>query len=241
MSIALELATNTMTQIIESLALTEIHNANGEAFQTLTSEPFGDVGNVRVFTGDAISDMVYVGLTVAPIQLDTQMVFAFTKGQSAVPHFTLDAVAFPQVNAYHLDLIPRLDLGANLAYMNEVYEPLSATFDTTSKMDGLSPAHLSLIQRALMSPWMLSSRATEEAMQNLSQPIEAYLDHWLKLVQSGVESHASDEQMIARDAAHRSAIFNRDVDPVWSQIERLIGAEGSSSICELLRVGFKKS
>ena len=54
--------------------------------------------------------------------------------------------------AFHLDLIPRVDLGANLDYMNAVFNPLTGIFTEACAIEGLSPAEISPRQKALMSP-----------------------------------------------------------------------------------------
>ena len=57
-------------------------------------------------------------------------------------------------------------------------------------MPGLSPAHLSPRQYAIMSPWMLAKRATAEAFAAIDDLVDAYLDHWLGLVHGGIPEAA---------------------------------------------------
>ena len=40
----------------------------------------------------------------------------------------------------------------------------------------------------------------------------------------------TDAQLEARDRANRGSIFNPDVDPVWAQVDRLLGVEVSAEI-----------
>ena len=61
------------------------------------------VGTVRLFSGGPIHKLVYIGLAVPMIGLDSHMVFAFTAPDSAVPHFTLDSVLAGPHFAFHLD------------------------------------------------------------------------------------------------------------------------------------------
>ena len=88
-----------------------------------------------------------------------------------------------------------------------------------------------------MSPWMLVHRADPSAFDAIQEPVADYLKHWLGLLETGVDETADPNALAARDSANRSAIFNRDVDPVWGHIERLIGAERSTALRELLRNG----
>ena len=59
---------------------------------------------------------------------------------------------------FHLDLIPRLDLGANLAYMDEVFSPLTPAYEA-GRYRGSAKAHLSpRRQHAIGVSWMLANR-----------------------------------------------------------------------------------
>ncbi|WP_169239986.1 hypothetical protein [Candidatus Roseilinea sp. NK_OTU-006] len=243
MTLAQQLSHNTLNKIVQRFALREI----GDPFITLTS-PMGPqpIGACRLFASapemadgaERVRKVVYIGITVPPpIGLDSHMFFAFTPPTSAVPHFTLDSVMAGPSFAFHLDLIPRVDLGANLAYMNEVFVPLTPTFDQAKKIAGLTPAHLLPRQYALMSPWMLAYRATEDAYAQCAPHIEAYMQHWFSLVEHGIQTPITmtPAQLAERDRANRDAIFSYEVDPVWSQIERLIGKAMNLRLIEVLR------
>ncbi len=227
---------HTALQAIQSrFGLTEI----GAPRLTLTSPMSpAPVGALRVFTGAAVHKMVYIGLTVPPIGLDSHMIFAFTPPASPIPHFTLDAVLAGPYFAFHLDLIPRADLGANLAYLNAAFQPLTPTFDAAKSIEGLTPAHLSPRQYALMSPWMLAYRATEAAFAQIQAPVQAYLDHWASLVENGLPAEATPAgeaaHWAARDRANRAAIFDPSVDPVWHNVTRLVGAETAETLRQTL-------
>ena len=72
------------------------------------------------------------------------MIFAFTSPDSQIPHFTLDSVMMQEGFAFHLDLIPRVDLGANLDYIMDVFNPLDAVFAEANQIEGLTPAEIPL-------------------------------------------------------------------------------------------------
>ena len=126
MSLTADLANRTAGRIIEGLDLAEVQDVE------LTSAIDGSrVGSHRVLAGDRAS-LVYVGMTVEAFGLDSHMLFAFTPPESAVPHFTLDAVLAGPHFAFHLDLIPRLDPGAHLAYLEHCFVPLTGARFTIS-------------------------------------------------------------------------------------------------------------
>ena len=236
MSLANTLSQNTLKAIIERFNLTE----HGEPYKMLESSMSpAPVGQVRVFSGKPIHKMVYIGLTVPPIGLDSHMIFAFTAPDSPLPHFTLDSVLAGPHFAFHLDMIPRVDLGANLAYIDEIFQPLTEIFDSAKEIEGLTPAHLSPRQYAIMSPWMLAYRATEEAFAQIDDHIERYLAHWFKVVESKLSVSTfeglDNYNFSQRDQRNRAAIFNPKVDPVWGQIDRLLGKAASRELRELLR------
>ena len=224
MSLSADLCLGTLDRIVERLGLIE-------AEPRQLDSPFGAVGSQRVFHGPGVSKLVYIGMTAAQISLDSHMVFAFTEAHSAIPHFTLDSVqtADPESGEtfydFHLDLVKRVDVGMDLAYLDDVYGPVNEAYEASQELDGLSAAHLSRRQWAVMSPWMLAHRANAEAFGAIGATVDAYLDQWFALLGSGGPKDYDGEQLAARDAAHRAVLFNEDVDPVWAQVKRLVGED----------------
>mgnify|MGYP000387933889 CR=1 FL=1 len=231
MSLARELSLHTLDEIVQRCELRE----RGGPYLPLP------VGGLRLFHGDGgVRRLVYVEL--ATVGLDAHMIYAFTASDSPLPHFTLDAVHAGPGFAFHLDLVPRVDLAANPAYVDAIYEPLTPTFTAAREMEGLSPAHLAPRQRALMSPWMLAHRADEPAFRGLDAPVEVYLEHWSRLLADGL-SEALCSRLYGGDAAAlgerdrrlRAAIFDPEVDPVWDMVTRLVGAEVGEAMRAVLR------
>ena len=232
----------TLRQIVERFALREVAGEDGGPYLALHSHaPMyqGRVGQVRLFQGGPLFQVVTSTIVVPPIGLDSHMMFAFTPSHSAVPHFTLDSVHAGDQYAFHLDLIPRLDLGAHLGYMDACFTPLSPAFAAGDAMAGLSKAQLSPRQHAVMSPWMLAKRATAEAFSEIDALVDDYLKHWFALVEDGVDTallEGTDRTaLIERDRRNKAIIFNRDVDKVWDQITPLVGADAAERQIELLR------
>jgi len=246
MSLPRNLSHNTLNAIVDRLNLREIQN-NGKSYHKSNASvqlPFGTFEvevDIRIFKGEGIADLVYAGIVAAPA-VDSHMIFAFTPEDSAVPHFTLDSIgsfiAGQQILAYHLDLVPRVDPGANLSYLRQAYNKLDNTYNKTQSLEGLTKAQISPLQHALMSPWMLTHRATQEAFEQLPAAIDAYLEQWFSLVETGINTSVSADQLKTRDQANRAAIFNPEVDPVWGRITPLIGAEISAHLIDILKNGF---
>ena len=223
---------DTLQRLVSRLGLTEVTGDDGGAYLPLESQlPMvqGSVGSVRLFNGGPLFRVVTCSLSVEPMQLDSHMLFAFTPGSSAVPHFTLDSVKAGEHFAFHLDLIPRLDLGSNLRYMDEVFAPLNDAYEAGSAIEGLSKAHLSPRQYAIMSPWMLANRASEAAFTAIEDVVERYQAHWFSVLENGVSEAALDgadaQQMQVRNLRNKRIIFDMDVDPVWQRITPMIGEE----------------
>ncbi len=229
MSLSAKLCLDTVASIQTQLELQEtLHETLVSA---LDESP---VGAHRVLSRDGVAALVYVGITVEAFGLDSHMCFAFTPPTSPVPHFTVDAVLAGPHFAFHLDLIPRVDPGANLAYIDHCYVPLTEVYKSTRAIEGLTEAHLSPRQWQLMSAWMLAHRAEEAAFKEVFPAVAAYRDHWLKLVDTGlpddVVGGTTPEDLDRRDVLNRAAVFNPEVDPVWTRIDQLLGAEVSSNI-----------
>ena len=232
----------TLNRVVETFGLAQEAGENGGPWLPLNCQaPMyeGSVGQVRLYRGGPLFQVVTSDIVVPPIQLDSHMMFAFTPSDSAVPHFTLDSVRAGDHHAFHLDLIPRLDLGAYLAYMDACFTPLTPTFERGQAMPDLTPAQLSPRQYAIMSPWMLAKRATAEAFAAIDELVDAYLEHWLGLVAGGVPAAALEganaAALIERDRRNKAIIFNREVDKVWDQITPLVGADAAQRQIDLLR------
>lgn len=239
MTLAKELSERTRARIVERLGLSEVSGPEGGPRMLLKSPMSpAPVGALRVFHGERLDSLVTVSLSVPPIGLDSHMIFAFTPAGGAIPHFTVDAVKVPGHYAFHLDLIPRADLAAYLPYLNATMQPLTPAFEAAQAMPGFTVAALSPRQRALMSPWMLAFRATDEAFAKVGVHVDAYLDHWFSLVERGVSPEILTEMpksWAARDRLQRAAIFNPETDPVWAQVDRLLGSDVSAKIREVLK------
>jgi hypothetical protein len=236
MSIVKRLATETMGAIARSLEMTEVGSERAPYRSLRSPMAPQPVGSARLFQGPHGERLVYIGLTVPMIHLDSHMVFCFTPPDSLLPHFTVDAVHAGEHHAFHLDLIPRVDLAVNLAYMRTVYQPLTPVFQDAKGIPGLSPAQLTPTQLAVMSPWMLAHRASAAAMDAVFGVCGKYLSHWQALRAGGLQElgEVHGERPAVRDPVHRSILFNREVDPVWSQVERLLGAACSEELRALL-------
>ncbi len=242
MSLPKALHEKVLKAIVERFDLVEDLAEDGGPFLPLNSHiPMheGSVGYMRRFTGNPMFQVVTSSIVVPALQLDSHMVFAFTPSDSAVPHFTVDSVCAGEHHAFHLDLIPRMDLGSQLAYMNEVFLPLTESWERGSAIEGLSRAHLSPRQLGIMSPWMLANRATESAFVEIGSVVDDYLNHWFGLVENGISTEAlnglSASELIERDRRNKFAIFNADVDPVWQRIAPLVGNEAAEKQIETLR------
>jgi hypothetical protein len=240
MSLSHDLAARTLARIVDRFDLVEVTGDGGGPFVALSGADGSDVGHLRVLAGAPVHKLVTITLTVPAIGLDSHMIFAFTAPGSLVPHFTLDSVQSPAgppgpdaplMHAFHLDLIPRVDLAADLAHVDAVYAPLTSAWERAQTIAGLSPAHLSRRQWALMSPWMLANRADEDAFVAVGEIVDTYLDHWFALCVDGVtDTRPVPGDTAARDRAHRAALFDPAVDPVWHQVARIVGPEASERL-----------
>ncbi|WP_406316042.1 hypothetical protein OHA77_03320 [Streptosporangium sp. NBC_01639] len=225
MSLPAELSDRTLARLTDALSLTV--TADTPLTSPMAPQPVGRLRVLRSEPADRVDKVVTVSLVVPTIGLDSHMIFAFTPADSAVPHFTLDSVRSSEYHAMHLDLIPRVELATHLDYLDTTHLPLTPLLEAAWEIDGVSPAAVGPRQRAMMSPWMVVARATEDAFTRLGATVDAYLDHWLALADKGV---TAEGDLAARDRVNRANLFSPEVDPVWHQVTRLLGADQAERV-----------
>jgi hypothetical protein len=86
---------------------------------------------------------------------------------------------------------------------------------------------------------MLAYRADEDAFSQIERHVDQYLAHWFTLLENKLTVPTFESldgyEFATRDQRNRSAIFNPEVDAVWSQMDRLLGEETSAELQEILR------
>jgi hypothetical protein len=232
MSLVRELSERTLQRVVEGVGAREVHGVDGGPFLAAGTEATS--GTMRLFTSESAPKIVATTLAVPARDVVTCMIFAFSPSGSALPHFTLDCGERPDGYAFHLDLMPRVELAAHLTYMDEVFDPLTPLYDVGAATPGLSATGTTRRQIAMMSPWMLVHLADESAFRAIDATVQAYAEHWLHVLRTGLTSAAAADvagvDVAARDAAVRANLFSPEVDPVWGRVEAMIGPEGAATM-----------
>jgi hypothetical protein len=229
-SLPAQLAQRSLDVIVGRTGATEVCATDGGPFLTLRRPgDQGRIGAVRVFTSVGVPKIVTCAITVPERAMDTHMIYGFAPEASPVPHFTLDSVEANGSLAFHLDLVPRVELCTHVPYMDAVYSTLTPTHAEASTRPGLTKARIGPRAHAMMSPWMLVNRADEPAFRGIDGPVNAYIGHWLDLVEQGLPDEATtgiDPRALARrDRVLRSNLFDPEVDPAWGRIGGLVGED----------------
>lgn len=205
----------------------------------LPIEPGQPIGAVRVWRGEC--QVIYAALHIPALGMDSHQLAAFTPPESAVPHFTLDAAHHAQSDSrihFGCDLLPRADLGASLAYLQEVHAPLSGALQSALALPGITPAPLPPLLRALHSPWQIAVFAQPGALPALSAPANTYLRHWLALCQTGLsaETRASIawQNLPHRSRQNRAALYHPQTNRLWTLLSTLLGPTPTDKLRTLL-------
>ena len=230
-----------LKEIVEAFDLKEHKGEDDGSFATLKASggPLEGmkVGELRVFSGGPIHKLVYSGMTVEEFGMDTHQIWAYTAPDSALPHFTIDAAISPNTEGtFHIgvDLIPRLDLGASLRYLQQAFQPLQETYtEFQGESENGAATSVGPMQYALRSPYMMAAFASKQGMKDDVKHVQGYLKHWIKLLKEGLNPEAQAEAQwqnpAQRDALNRKAIFNPETNMVWGLLDKLIG-EGQGQL-----------
>jgi hypothetical protein len=174
--------------------------------------------------------------------MDTHQFYAYTAPDSELPHLFVDVAISPGTEGtFHvgIDMIPRVDLGANVAYMQELFLPLTQAqkdgMDVPGVMtaDSVGPMHY-----ALRSPWMFAAFVKDDSIAGCATVRDTYVDHWIKLLQDGVSPAVKDEvasqDLSGRDQRNRAALFSPRTNPVWNILGRMVGDEQATRMRDIL-------
>lgn len=242
---AYKLCMDSIEYVVDRFNMKEVHGEDGGAYhKVLFSRGGKEVGEQRIWLGnEGVFKIVYVGLVANPPGVDSHMMFAYTPADSPVPHFTVDSVHLAHMGHYsfHGEIMPRVDLGMNLEYIDHVYTPLDEANKAVYNTEGVAKTEeLKIRQWALMSPWMLAGRAASlEAFQSLDEHVATYREHWANLVENGIPDeclkNVDMSKLAERDRINREAAFNRDVDPVYNQLVPLMGIEEGDRQIQVMR------
>lgn len=236
MSLAQLLSESTLNHLLEATGATEEHGSDGGNLLVAAPTADGPSGTMRLFIGGSantsVQKIVWTMLEVPARGVTTCMIFAFANPTSGLPHFTLDCSDHGNGgHAFHLDLLPRVELATHVEYMDEVYGPLTPVYATGHAIPGLSDTRTTQRQFAMMSPWMLVNLADEPAFRAVGDTVRAYADRWISLAEQGLSNDVvdslADTDLAARDARVRINLFSPEIDPVWGRVDSMIGPDAA--------------
>ena len=94
------------------------------------------------------------------------------------------------------------------------------------------------LQWALRSPWMIAAIALPADLKSLGSITDVYVDRWLALTRAGLSAEVAAgiewQDVVRRDRLAREAMFSARTNPVWTLLDRLVGAESAAAMRALL-------
>jgi len=183
------------------------------------------VGELRVYRGRGVVEkVVSAHFKLEAPAMESYMVTVFTRPDSPVPHFVLDVVRFGAQASFHVDLLPKRDLGVSLSYVDRCFSPLSAIRAEIEEDARFTAGTAPLRQRAFLSPWMALFTHAPADLEAARGYVDRYFAHWSSLLTTMPDAVlAADPSLVARDVLQRKLVFSREVDPVWGMLDRALG------------------
>ena len=229
-----------IAQVCAHTALTELGSETAPRM-SLQNVDGANAGYVRLWQGPTASPidrMAHVRLSAGPVQ--TQLLFIFSRNQSAQPHLHAQSVEFPpDCCVYNIDFMPRLDAIEHPDYFVEVFSALTKPYlkATTKADNSCSKALMNPAIAPYLSPWGIVSQRTDTAELLRVRPLlECYLIHYLYLLDTLTYAKASRAELERRNAKHLRRFFDDDLDPrAWRGVYGLVGETTGKAIKELLQ------
>jgi len=228
------ICTRAVSRLIEEIGCVDIA-PDSPSWQDLSR---GDtrVGELRVYRGRGVVEkVVSAHFKLEAPSLESYMVTVFTRPESPVPHFVLDVVRFGPQASFHVDLLPKRDLGVSLSYVDRCFAPLTAIRADLEQDERFAPGTAPLRQRAFLSPWMALYTHAPELLEVARGYVDRYFAHWSSLLTSDDPELRRDASLAARDAVQRKLVFSRELDPVWGMLDRALGAPSVDMLLRALR------
>ncbi len=227
------ICTRAMARLIEQIGCVDIA-PDSPAWEDITQQG-KRVGELRVYRGRAtVEKVVSAHFRLEAPAIDSCMMVVFTRPESPVPHFVLDVVRFGERASFHVDLLPKRDLGVCLSYVDLCFSPLSEVLEDITRDARFAPGTAPLRQRALLSPWMALFTHAPNELEAARSYVDRYFAHWCGLLRSDSPLLARDAALTARDEAQRKLVFGRELDPVWGMLDRALGAPAVDRLLQVL-------
>ena len=194
------------------------------------------VGELRVYRGRGVVEkVVSAHFKLETPAIESYMVTVFTRPESPVPHFVLDVVRFGPKASFHVDLLPKRDLGVSLGYVDCCFAPLSQIRADLEQDARFAVGTAPLRQKAFLSPWMALYTHEPELLEVARSYVDRYFAHWSSLLTTRDPELELDPVVAARDAVNRKLVFSRELDPVWGMLDRALGAPTVDMLLSALR------
>jgi Red chlorophyll catabolite reductase (RCC reductase) len=204
-------------------------------YSNLGGSGTGSEGSLKAYVGPEIDWYVhsYIG---SPESTFTNMHITVSLGpQSLVPNFGFALGTVPDLFMY-MDYLPRMDLLANLEYVDKYYTEVNEEFLDLQSDDRFNPfISRDLYTRVAMTPTAVGYTASpqQDVIDKVRGIAFARLDRWLAWVDAAEATPVADRPAItARDEQIRRNICERD--PANNLGDRLFGKEASEAMVATL-------
>lgn len=170
-------------------------------------------GHLAAYTGEAIDWMIHAYMGSPSLGFSNMHLTVWLGPEIDVPHFGMALGTIPDMFCY-LDLVPRVDLNVDLAYLDRYYEGRNETYLAFEADPAFRPfTSRTLYMRQAQSRTSLCYMAEPTAanLEKFRQAAHAQLDQWLRWVDEATPvSPEKQEALAARDLFLRRSIAERD-------------------------------
>lgn len=213
----------------------DIDPNDDQPFREFTSPDGHMSGSLLTFSGDIVDKLIHSKIDASAMGFGTMRLTIWLNSSIRVPHLTFEFGTIPNL-FFYIDYIPRVDLWADINYVQTYYEPVKSLHAELRDRPNLSVfVSKNLYIRQLQSPAHIcfTCSSTEDSLSLIESLSRDMCTRWLGWVEQAIPVPDEAQAALAeRDLRMRR--ITAESDPGNAAAARIFGEEFTQQLVRAL-------